>query len=73
MREPARVFKRQNSGALLDWDRVISPVDDLEAAARFYAALLDQPGFRVSPGVGSLLCFVDSATILTGPSRPPSA
>jgi len=30
--------------------RVIVPVDDLAVAASFYAALLDDPGFRVSPG-----------------------
>ena len=30
--------------------RVILPVDDLERAATFYAALLSQPGARVSPG-----------------------
>jgi catechol 2,3-dioxygenase-like lactoylglutathione lyase family enzyme len=30
--------------------RVIMPVGDLEAAVRFYAALLDQPGMRVSGG-----------------------
>jgi catechol 2,3-dioxygenase-like lactoylglutathione lyase family enzyme len=30
--------------------RVIMPVDDLESAAGFYSTLLDQPGFRVSPG-----------------------
>ena len=30
--------------------RVILPVDDLERAAPFYAALLAQPGARVSPG-----------------------
>jgi catechol 2,3-dioxygenase-like lactoylglutathione lyase family enzyme len=30
--------------------RVIVPVDDLERHQRFYAALLDQPGFRISPG-----------------------
>jgi catechol 2,3-dioxygenase-like lactoylglutathione lyase family enzyme len=30
--------------------RVIVPVDDLEGAQRFYAALLEQPGFPVSPG-----------------------
>ena len=30
--------------------RVIVPVDDIQAAAAFYAALLDEPGMRVSPG-----------------------
>ena len=30
--------------------RVILPVGDLEAAVRFYSALLDQPGMRVSGG-----------------------
>ena len=30
--------------------RVILPVDDIEAAAPFYAALLDDAGMRVSPG-----------------------
>lgn len=30
--------------------RVIMPVTDIEQAARFYRALLDQPGFRVSTG-----------------------
>ena len=30
--------------------RVIVPVSDIETAAQFYAALLDTPGKRVSPG-----------------------
>ena len=30
--------------------RVIMPVADLDGAQRFYARLLDQQGFRVSPG-----------------------
>jgi predicted enzyme related to lactoylglutathione lyase len=30
--------------------RVIVPVGDIAAAVGFYSALLDQPGFRVSPG-----------------------
>jgi predicted enzyme related to lactoylglutathione lyase len=30
--------------------RVIMPVTDIELASGFYAALFDQPGFRVSPG-----------------------
>ena len=30
--------------------RVIMPVGDLDAAVRFYSALLDQPGMRVSGG-----------------------
>ena len=30
--------------------RVIVPVNDIEAAERFYAAVLDTPGTRVSPG-----------------------
>ncbi len=30
--------------------RVILPVTDIEAAARFYAAILDEAGRRVSPG-----------------------
>jgi predicted enzyme related to lactoylglutathione lyase len=30
--------------------RVILPVNDVERAARFYAALLNDPGKRVSPG-----------------------
>jgi catechol 2,3-dioxygenase-like lactoylglutathione lyase family enzyme len=30
--------------------RVILPVDALEVAVRFYVALLDDPGMRVSPG-----------------------
>jgi len=30
--------------------RVILPVSDIEMAARFYAAILDEPGRRVSPG-----------------------
>ena len=30
--------------------RVILPVDDIEVAATFYSALLDDPGMRVSPG-----------------------
>jgi catechol 2,3-dioxygenase-like lactoylglutathione lyase family enzyme len=36
--------------ASLELFRVIIPVDNLDAAQRFYAALLDQPGMRVSPG-----------------------
>ena len=30
--------------------RVIVPVDDLDVAVPFYAAVLEQAGFRVSPG-----------------------
>jgi catechol 2,3-dioxygenase-like lactoylglutathione lyase family enzyme len=30
--------------------RVIMPVSDIEAAAKFYGAILDAPGKRVSPG-----------------------
>ena len=30
--------------------RVIAPVQHIEEAARFYSAILDHPGFRVSPG-----------------------
>jgi catechol 2,3-dioxygenase-like lactoylglutathione lyase family enzyme len=30
--------------------RVILPVDDIEASAAFYSALLDDAGMRVSPG-----------------------
>lgn len=30
--------------------RVILPVPDIEAAARFYSALFEQPGQRASPG-----------------------
>ena len=30
--------------------RVIMPVTDIEAASRFYRALFDSPGFRVSTG-----------------------
>lgn len=30
--------------------RVIMPVTDIEAGRRFYSALFDNPGFRVSPG-----------------------
>jgi len=30
--------------------RVIMPVGDLETAVRFYSALLDQPGMRISGG-----------------------
>jgi predicted enzyme related to lactoylglutathione lyase len=30
--------------------RVILPVNDLELAVRFYATLLEEAGFRVSPG-----------------------
>jgi catechol 2,3-dioxygenase-like lactoylglutathione lyase family enzyme len=30
--------------------RVILPVDDIERATRFYAAILGEPGSRVSPG-----------------------
>ncbi len=36
--------------------RVIIPVADLEPAQRFYATLLDQPGFRVSPGRHYFAC-----------------
>jgi len=48
--------------------RVILPVTDIEAAARFYAAVLGQSGVRVSPGRhyfdcdGTILaCFDPSA------------
>jgi predicted enzyme related to lactoylglutathione lyase len=30
--------------------RVVTPVTSIEEATKFYSALLDQPGFRVSPG-----------------------
>jgi predicted enzyme related to lactoylglutathione lyase len=30
--------------------RVIMPVNNIDEAAKFYSALFDQPGFRVSPG-----------------------
>src|SRR5918994_277434 len=30
--------------------RVIAPVSNLEEAARFYSAIFDNPGFRISPG-----------------------
>jgi predicted enzyme related to lactoylglutathione lyase len=30
--------------------RVIMPVTNIEEATKFYSALFDQPGFRVSPG-----------------------
>lgn len=30
--------------------RVIAPVTNLEEAARFYSAIFDTPGFRISPG-----------------------
>ena len=30
--------------------RVIAPVTNLEEAARFYSAIFDHPGFRISPG-----------------------
>jgi catechol 2,3-dioxygenase-like lactoylglutathione lyase family enzyme len=36
--------------------RVIIPVADIEGAARFYESLLDQTGFRVSPGRHYLEC-----------------
>jgi catechol 2,3-dioxygenase-like lactoylglutathione lyase family enzyme len=36
--------------------RVIMPADDIEAASRFYATLLDQAGFRVSPGRHYFAC-----------------
>jgi predicted enzyme related to lactoylglutathione lyase len=32
------------------------PVDDIDAASKFYAALLDQPGFRISPGRHYFTC-----------------
>lgn len=30
--------------------RVIAPVTNIEEAARFYSAIFDNPGFRISPG-----------------------
>jgi catechol 2,3-dioxygenase-like lactoylglutathione lyase family enzyme len=36
--------------------RVILPVDDVEAGARFYSTLLDVPGARVSPGRHYFAC-----------------
>ena len=36
--------------------RVIMPVTDIERAAQFYGSLLDQAGFRVSPGRHYLKC-----------------
>ena len=36
--------------------RVILPVDDIETAARFYAALLGNPGMRVSAGRHYFMC-----------------
>jgi catechol 2,3-dioxygenase-like lactoylglutathione lyase family enzyme len=36
--------------------RVILPVDDLEAGARFYSTLLGVPGARVSPGRHYFAC-----------------
>ena len=36
--------------------RVILPVDDLEAAARFYATLLDSTGMRISAGRHYFMC-----------------
>jgi predicted enzyme related to lactoylglutathione lyase len=41
--------------------RVIQPVEDIEVAARFYAAVFDEPGERVSPGRHYFRC---GATIL---------
>jgi catechol 2,3-dioxygenase-like lactoylglutathione lyase family enzyme len=46
--------------------RVIMPVTNIDECARFYSALLDQPGFRVSPGRhyfdcgGVILAVVDA-------------
>ena len=45
--------------------RVIMPVADIEAAARFYAELLDMPGERIAPQrhyfdcAGTILALVD--------------
>ena len=36
--------------------RVILPVNDIEASASFYAALLDDAGMRVSPGRHYFVC-----------------
>jgi len=36
--------------------RVIQPVTDIEAAARFYSAVLETPGERVSPGRHYFAC-----------------
>ena len=36
--------------------RVIMPVADIDGAQAFYAALLGQPGFRVSPGRHYFMC-----------------
>ena len=59
---PARLF------------RVILPVSDIDRAARFYGAVLGLEGVRVSNGRhyfdcgGTILaCFVDAATVFTGP------
>lgn len=46
--------------------RVVAPVHDIEAATRFYAAVLGRPGRRVSPGRhyfdcgGTMLACVDA-------------
>ncbi len=54
--------------------RVIVPVSDIEAAASFYAAILDAPGKRVSPGrhyfdcEGTILACYDA--IADGDKRP---
>jgi predicted enzyme related to lactoylglutathione lyase len=37
-------------GGAMNLYRVILPVSDIEAGARFYASILDEPGRRVSPG-----------------------
>ncbi|HUF07778.1 MAG TPA: VOC family protein, partial [Rhodothermales bacterium] len=46
--ESARYSRLMTSSVRLF--RVIMPVPNIEEAARFYSALLDQPGFRVSNG-----------------------
>jgi len=45
----------------IDLFRVIQPVGNIEIAARFYAAVFDEPGERVSPGRHYFRC---GATIL---------
>ncbi|MCZ6617300.1 MAG: VOC family protein [Gammaproteobacteria bacterium] len=58
--------------------RVIVPVSDIEKAAEFYGAVLNQPGERVSPGRhyfqcgGTILACFDPRADGEGSSSPPN-
>jgi len=46
---PVRRYIRWMASAIRLF-RVIAPVTNIEEAARFYSAIFDNPGFRISPG-----------------------